>query len=137
MKNKTRSQSQPRGVHSPRTRGASPGPHSGEGRHVVAGLLAKRAKPQTPQKRKAKATKEKHRNTLAASRPKTRKGRASSSPASSRRIQKTHGAQKGTPRKRQQKGRTAKMGDKPNAAGQKREKQQTNNKCVWGCPVTT
>ena len=40
---------------------------------------------------------------------------------SSRRIPKTRGAKNGTPKKRQEAGRTAKTGDKPRAAGQKKE----------------
>ena len=82
------------------------------GEITYSGFLEK-AWPQTQQKGKTKTTKEKHRNTLAASRPKKGLGRgeASSSPVSSRRIQKTRGssrriqktrgAQNGTPRKHQ------------------------------------
>ena len=131
-----------------RVRGAPLGPHSGEGRArspvlalfgeiIYSGLLEKMW-PQKEQKGKQKPQK---RNTETPLPPRVqkgpRKGRTSSCPASSRRIQKKHGAQNGTPRTHQEKGCTAKTGDKPNAAGQKGEKQQTNNKCVWECPVTT
>ena len=66
------------------------------------GLLVKRVKPQnktkgenTNQGKEAK----KHPCRLASQEKGPRKGRASSSPVSSRRIPKTRGAQKGTPRK--------------------------------------
>ena len=93
----------------------------------------------TQQKGKTKTTERNDQNTLAASRPEKgpQKGRASSSPVSSRRIPKTRGAQNGTPKKRQEAGRTAKKGEQTNAAGQKKEQEKATKVRVGVCPVTT
>ena len=128
-----------------RPRGAPPGPHSGEGRDVerpgpavgraIGGPSSKTCEAAKQNRRGETKTKhKKHGNTLAASRPKKgpRKGRASSSPISSRRIPKTRGAQNGTPKKRQETGRTAKKGDEPTTAGQKGEKEKTNTSACGG-----
>ena len=72
-----------------------------------------------------------------ASRKGPQKGRASSSPVSSRRIPKTRGAQNGTPTKTQEAGRTAKKGEQTSAAGQKKEQEKATQVRVGVCPVTT
>ena len=66
--------------------------------------------------------------TLAASRPKKK---ASEGP---RRIPKTRGVQNGTPKKRQEAGRTAKTG-KNKRGGTQKQKRKQQNKCVWGCAL--
>ena len=86
---------------------------------------------QTQQKGKNETTNKKHRNTLAASRPKRasegrpQKGRASE--LKPRKFQenpkRTRGPEWHPREKRQEKGRTAKKGDKPTAAGQKGKNQ--------------
>ena len=123
-----------------RPRGAPPSPHSGKGageitrfsplrRDHLLGLL-ENAWPQN--KTKGEKQKPRTRSQETPMPPRVQKGAS----VSSRRIPKTRGAQNGTPKKRQEAGRTAKTGDKPSAAGQK-ENRNKQNKCVWGCPVTT
>ena len=56
---------------------------------------------------------------------------------STRRIPKTHGAQNGTPKNRQEAGRTAKTGKEQTRRDTKREKEQAKQVRVRGCPVTT
>ena len=115
----------------------TPGPHSGE-RRAMSPVLAlfgritysgfpEKAWPQTQQKGKTKN----HKSTEVPLPPHIQKG--SSSPASSKRIPKTHGAQNGTPRKNQEKGRTAKWAINQ----QRRNKKKNHMRRVWGCPVIT
>ena len=101
------------------TRGAHPGPHSGEaprgdlprpshfGEITYSGF----------QKRAAAKTKGENKKPQ-------KEGASELKPAISRRIKKTHGAQNGTRRKHQKQGRTAKMGHKPTATGQKEKRKR-------------
>ena len=117
-----------------RPRGASPRPHSGEGRarspipasaRSRAGPSSKKCAAAKQKRGKGKTrTREAQQNPcrLASQEKGPQKGRASSSPISSRRIPKTPGAQNGAPKKRQEAGRTAKKGETTSAAGHKNKK---------------
>ena len=109
----------------------SPSPHSGEEpgrsplstsvRSTYSGLQKRAAA--TKQKAKTKTKHKKHRNTLAASRPKKgpRKGQATRTPKLQENPKNARGPE-WHPRKHQETGCTATKGDKPTAAGQKKTK---------------
>ena len=127
LTNKPSKNPEKEGTNPPRSR-RSPGPHSGQGRArspvahfgeiTYSGLKSVAAKQKGKKKNKAREA----RKTLAASRPKKK---ASEGP---RRIPKTRGAQKGTPRKTPrsrthgQKGRNKKRGG---TQKEKRNKQKS------------
>ena len=108
---------------------ALPGPHSGAGRVRRPGgmprattgpplLVSVKKPPNTTEgENKNNRKKQPKHPCRLASRERPQKGRASSSPVSTRRIPKTRGVRNGTPKNHQEARRTAKKGDKPSAAG--------------------
>ena len=119
-----------------RPQGAPPSPHSGKGACEITRFSPLRRKTKT----KGEKQKPRTRNQETPMPPRVQKGASEGAselkPREFQENPKTRGGQNGTLKKRQEAGRTAKTGDKPSAAGQK-ENRNKQNKCVWGCPVTT